>query len=191
MHTFFEASVDSAQQCTTVHNSAQPCTVKRRKSVRHAPEESIEKYIEPLPFKTDPKSAQNDQFLKMQIGPPHASKIHPKIIRPSHRLGIHPKSMLFGSVRGQRWARGTRTFCALTPNVLKMVTFAPQNETNTIQNWTEKCSKWLFLHHKVTILGSVLNRVCFILWCKSNHFDHILSTFGVSSESCLFHFVMQ
>ena len=35
----------------------------RRKSVRHAPEKSIEKYIEPLPFKTDPKSAQNGHFF--------------------------------------------------------------------------------------------------------------------------------
>ncbi len=51
----------------------------RRKSVRHAPEQSIEKYIEPVPLKTDTKSAQNDQFLQTQIGPPRAWKIHRKI----------------------------------------------------------------------------------------------------------------
>ena len=61
-----------AQRCTTVHNCAPSKDAGRRKSVRHAPEQSIEKYIEPMPLKTDTKSAQNDQFLQTQIGPPRA-----------------------------------------------------------------------------------------------------------------------
>ena len=116
MHTFF---LSYCWRCTTVHNGAQPCTVKRRKSPwpqMCSKWSLLHHKMKQIRFKIEPKSAQNGYFCTTKW-----------------------------PFWGQFW--------------IVFVSFCGAKVTILITFWA--------------LLGSVLNRVCFILWCNSDHFEHI------------------